>query len=157
QDIIAEALKALPIPKPMRWGDHDYAFVRPLHWLVVLHGDAVVDAEIFGIKSGRESRGHRFLHPASVNVANTDNYVAALRSANVLVESSERRQRVQSEVARVAKEAGGAPRLSDALCSEIANLTEWPVAIACQFDREFLRVPPEALITTMETNQKFVP
>ena len=65
QDIIAESLAALPVPKPMRWGDHDFAFVRPMHWLVVLHGADVVDATIFGIKSGRASCGHRFLHPES--------------------------------------------------------------------------------------------
>jgi glycyl-tRNA synthetase beta chain len=156
QEIIAEALKGLPIPKPMRWGDHDFAFVRPLHWLVILHGEQVVEAQIFGIRSGRASLGHRFMAPGSVDIAHAEGYVAALRAAKVFVDSTERRERVQAEVTRVGKEAGGAPRLSDALRDEIANLTEWPVAIACNFDREFLRVPQEALITTMETNQKFV-
>ena len=157
QEIIAEALKALPIPKPMRWGDHAFAFVRPMHWLVILHGDDVVDAEIFGIRSGRESRGHRFHHPQPVSLAHADAYVGALRDARVLADPAQRRERVQAEVARVANVAGGTPRLNDALRDEIANLTEWPVAIVCNFDREFLHVPAEALITTMETNQKFVP
>jgi glycyl-tRNA synthetase beta chain len=157
QDVIAEALKALPIPKPMRWGDHDFAFVRPMHWLVILHGDAVVDAQIFGIRSGRDSRGHRFLHPAAVSIADPQSYLEWLRKASVLADPADRRARVRSEVARVAGNIGGEPRLSDALCNEIANLTEWPVGIACNFDREFLRVPQEALIMTMETNQKFVP
>jgi glycyl-tRNA synthetase beta chain len=157
QDIIVEALKALPIPKPMRWGDHEYAFVRPVHWIVILHGEQAIDAEIFGIKAGRESRGHRFHHPQPVRLAHADAYVDALRHARVLAEPAQRRERVQAEVARVANDSGGTPRLSDALRDEIANLTEWPVAIACDFDREFLRVPAEALIMTMETNQKFVP
>jgi glycyl-tRNA synthetase beta chain len=157
QDIIVEALKGLPIPKPMRWGDHDFAFVRPVHWIVVLHGDQTIEAEIFGIKSGRESRGHRFMHPQAVTIANADAYVGALRAAKVLVDPAERRQRVADEVARVVKDTGGTPRLSDSLRDEIANLAEWPAAIACAFDREFLAVPQEALITTMETNQKFVP
>ncbi len=80
-----------------------------------------------------------------------------MRSAKVLADPFERRQQIRDEVARVAKETGGVPQLDDALLDEIANLTEWPVAIACTFEREFLAVPPEALVTTMETNQKFVP
>ena len=157
QEIIGEALKTLPIPKPMRWGDHDFAFVRPLHWLVILHGDDVVDAEIFGIRSGRESRGHRFHHPQPLMITSADVYVDALRDTKVLADPAERRTRVRAEVERAGQSIGGMPRLRDALLDEIANLTEWPVAIACDFDREFLRVPQEALITTMETNQKFVP
>jgi glycyl-tRNA synthetase beta chain len=131
--------------------------VRPVHWIVVLHGDQTIEAEIFGIKSGRESRGHRFMHPQAVTIANADAYVGVLRAAKVLVDPAERRQRVADEVARVVKDTGGTPRLSDSLRDEIANLAEWPAAIACAFDREFLAVPQEALITTMETNQKFVP
>jgi glycyl-tRNA synthetase beta chain len=154
-EILAEALKALPIPKPMRWGDHDYAFVRPAHWLVMLHGDQVVDGEIFGIRSGRSSRGHRFHHPQPVHIVDADSWLLALRMAKVLADPAERRARVREEVARVAP-AGTTPRLSDALLDEIANLTEWPVGIACTFERDFLAVPQEALVTTMETNQKFV-
>jgi len=68
--LLEKALKRLPIPKPMRWGNHDYAFVRPVHWIVILHGDQVIDAEIFGIRSRRQSRGHRFHHPQPVHIAN---------------------------------------------------------------------------------------
>ncbi|WP_347261975.1 glycine--tRNA ligase subunit beta [Rudaea sp.] len=156
-EVVAEALKALPIPKPMRWSDHDYAFVRPAHWLVMLHGGDIVDGEIFGLKSGRSSRGHRFHHPQPVHVADADSWLDALRAAKVLADLAARRARVRDEIAWAAKETGGVPRLSDALCDEIANLTEWPVAIACAFEREFLAVPQEALVMTMETNQKFVP
>jgi glycyl-tRNA synthetase beta chain len=157
QDIVAEALAKLPIPKPMRWGDHDFAFVRPVHWLVILHGDEVVNAEIFGVKSGRKSGGHRFHHPQPVVIAHADSYVDALRAAKVLVDPRGRRERVRTEVASAARGIGGKPRLRDELLDEIANLTEWPVGIACAFSREFLHVPQEALIQTMETNQKFVP
>lgn len=156
-EIVEEALKGLPIPKPMRWSDHDYSFVRPAHWLVLLYGADIVDGEVLGLKSGRQSRGHRFMHPQPVHVADADSWLDAMRAARVLAEPAERRQRIREEVARVAQETGGVPQLDDALLDEIANLTEWPVAIACRFDREFLAVPPEALVTTMETNQKFVP
>jgi glycyl-tRNA synthetase beta chain len=156
-EIVDEALKGLPIPKPMRWADHDYAFVRPVHWLVILHGSNIVDGEVLGLRSGRQSRGHRFMHPQPVHVADADSWLDAMRMAKVMADPAERRQRIRDEVARAAKQTGGVPRLDDALLDEIANLTEWPVAIACTFEREFLSVPPEALVTTMEANQKFVP
>jgi glycyl-tRNA synthetase beta chain len=156
-DIVDEALKGLPIPKPMRWADHDYTFVRPAHWLVILHGADIVDGEVLGLKSGRKSRGHRFMHPNPVHVSDADGWLDAMRAAKVLADPAERRQRIREEVSRVALQTTGMPRLDDALLDEIANLTEWPVAIACTFESEFLSVPPEALVTTMEANQKFVP
>lgn len=155
--IVSEALSALPIAKPMRWGGRDYSFVRPVHWLVMLHGDCVIEGEVLGIRSGRQSRGHRFLHPQPVHLADADAYLDALRAARVLADPAERRARIRDQVARVAKDGGGVPRLEDALLGEIANLTEWPVAIACNFDRDYLAVPHEALVMTMEANQKFVP
>ncbi|HTV83806.1 MAG TPA: glycine--tRNA ligase subunit beta [Dyella sp.] len=156
-EIVDEALKGLPIPKPMRWSDHDYTFVRPVHWLVMLHGADIIDGQVLGLKSGRKSRGHRFMHPQPVHVADADSWLDAMRMAKVMADPQERRQRIRDEVARVAKQTGGTPRLDEALLDEIANLTEWPVAIACAFDRQFLDVPPEALVTTMEANQKFIP
>ncbi|MEI7036886.1 glycine--tRNA ligase subunit beta [Fulvimonas yonginensis] len=156
-EIVEEALRSLPIPRSMRWGDHDYAFVRPAHWLVMLHGADIIDGEVLGLRSGRKSRGHRFMHPNPVHVTDADGWLDALRAAKVLADPAERRERIRAEVARVAAQTGGTPRLDDALLHEIANLTEWPAAIACTFEREFLAVPPEALVTTMETNQKFVP
>ena len=157
QEIIEEALKGLPIPRPMRWADHDYGFVRPAHWLVVLHGAAIVDLEVLGLHSGRKSCGHRFMHPTPVHVADADSWLDALRAAKVLADPVERRQRIRDEVLRATAQTGGIPCLSGTLLDEIANLTEWPAAIACTFERGFLAVPPEALVTTMETNQKFVP
>ncbi len=155
-EIVREAAAALPIPKPMRWGEHDFSFVRPVHWLVMLHGDAVIDGELFGIRSGRQSRGHRFMHPSPVHLADADSYAESLHTARVLVDPAARRARIRDEVARVAP-AGTAPRLDDDLLDELANLNEWPVAVACTFEPEFLAVPHEALVTTMRANQKFVP
>ncbi|WP_297902499.1 glycine--tRNA ligase subunit beta, partial [Metallibacterium sp.] len=156
-EILAEAVKTLPIVKPMRWGDHDYSFVRPLHWLVVLHGDQVIEAELFGIRSTRHSRGHRFHHDKPVWIADADAYAEALLAAKVIADPNARRDRIRDEVARVAAQLGGMPRMDDALLDQIANLTEWPVAIGCAFDEAFLAVPQEALISTMVANQKFVP
>ncbi|NMW24741.1 glycine--tRNA ligase subunit beta, partial [Rhodanobacter denitrificans] len=156
-EIIDEALKTLPIPRPMRWADHDYSFVRPAHWLVILHGADIVDGSVLGLRSGRKSRGHRFMHPQPVHLADADGWLDAMRACNVLADPRERRQRIHDQIGRAAGVTGGVPRLDDALLDELANLTEWPVAIACTFEREFLGVPPEALVTTMVANQKFVP
>jgi glycyl-tRNA synthetase beta chain len=156
-EIIEEALKGLPIPKPMRWANHDYSFVRPAHWLVILHGAELVEGRVLGLHSTRQSRGHRFMHPQPVPIADADSWLDTLRGAYVLADPQERRQRILDEVARVAAVSGGVPQLSDALLDEIANLTEWPVAIDGAFERQFLEVPPEALVTTMEANQKFIP
>ena len=158
QEIIAEALASLPIPKPMRWGDHDFAFVRPMHWLVVLHGGEVIDAEIFGIKSGRASRGHRFLSPNAFDVASADLYETLLSEKHfVIADPVSRRNKVSAVVEQAASrlQRSAVPRAE--LVAEISNLVEWPVAIACEFESEFLGIPQEALIQTMETNQKFVP
>ncbi|THD12248.1 glycine--tRNA ligase subunit beta [Metallibacterium scheffleri] len=156
-EILAEAVKALPIAKPMRWGAHAWSFVRPLHWLVVLHGDQVIEAELFGIRSTRHSRGHRFMADKPVWITDADAYVEALRGAKVIADPAQRRERIHGEVARVAAQLGGMPQMDDALLEQIANLTEWPVAIGCSFDASFLAVPQEALVATMVANQKFVP
>ena len=156
-EIIDEALKALPIPRPMRWADHDYSFVRPVHWLVILHGADIVDGQVLGLASGRKSRGHRFMHPQPVHVADADGWLDAMRAAKVLADPRERRQRIHQQIELAAQGTGGTPQLDDALLDELANLTEWPVAIAGTFERRFLEVPAEALVTTMVANQKFVP
>ncbi|MEO6926558.1 MAG: glycine--tRNA ligase subunit beta [Rhodanobacter sp.] len=156
-EVIDEALKALPIPRPMRWADHEYSFVRPVHWLVILHGAEIIDGEVLGLASGRKSRGHRFMHPQPVHIADADSWLDSMRASKVMADPLERRQRIRDEIAQVAIGLGGTPRLDDTLLDELANLTEWPAAIACTFERAFLDVPPEALVTTMVANQKFVP
>ena len=155
--IVRDALATLPVPKPMRWGDRDDAFVRPAHGYLMLLGDDVVEAEALGLRADRFSRGHRFHHPKPVWIARPSEYVDALRAARVLVDPAERRERIRAEVEAAAREAGGRARIDEALLDEVTNLTEWPVAISCAFEREFLRVPQEALVTTMESNQKFFP
>ncbi|MHB8569824.1 MAG: glycine--tRNA ligase subunit beta [Metallibacterium sp.] len=156
-EILAEAIKALPIAKPMRWGNHAWSFVRPLHWLVVLHGDQVIEAELFGIRGTRHSRGHRFMADKPVWITDADAYAEALRAAKVIADPGARREHIRGDVARVAAQLGGMPQMDDALLDQIANLTEWPVAIGCSFDEAFLAVPQEVLISTMVANQKFVP
>ena len=156
-DIVREALAGMPIPKPMRWGDHDYAFARPVHWLVLLLGDAVVEADVLGVRSDRMSRGHRFEHDKPVWIGQPGDYVDALRAAHVLVDADERRARIEQQVQSAATQAGGVARITADNLEQVNCLVEWPSAVLCSFEPEFLAVPQEALIATMEANQKFFP
>jgi glycyl-tRNA synthetase beta chain len=153
--VVTDALATLPLGKTMRWGDREASFVRPVHWLVMLLGDAVVEGSVLGLGSGRTSRGHRFHAPGPVTIAHADGYIEALRAARVLVDPDERRARVRTLVTVQASALGGTALAPDALIDEVANLVEWPAPIACTFDRDFLRVPQEALVETMQANQKF--
>ncbi|MCS3748068.1 glycyl-tRNA synthetase beta chain [Xanthomonas arboricola] len=156
-DILREAIAAMPIPKPMRWGAHEYAFARPVQWLVLLFGNEVIPAELLGVRGDRVSRGHRFMHEGEVSLAVPGDYIDALRSAHVLVDADARRTRIIEEVEAAARQAGGSARISDDNLEQVVNLVEWPSAVLCSFEREFLAVPQEALIETMEINQKFFP
>ncbi|CAD7387146.1 glycine--tRNA ligase subunit beta [Xanthomonas arboricola] len=156
-DILREAIAAMPIPKPMRWGAHEYAFARPVQWLVLLFGDAVIPAELLGVRGDRLSRGHRFMHQGEVSLAAPGDYIEALRAAHVLVDADARRARIVEEVEAAARQAGGSARISDDNLEQVVNLVEWPSAVLCSFERDFLAVPQEALIETMEINQKFFP
>lgn len=156
-DIVRDALAGMPIPKPMRWGDHDYAFARPVHWLVLLLGKDVVPAEVLGVTSDRMSRGHRFEHDKPVWINDPDDYVIALEGAKVLVDPDARRARIVAEAHKAAEQAGGSARITDDNLEQVVCLTEWPAAVLCSFEAAFLAVPQEALIETMEINQKFFP
>lgn len=156
-EVLREAVAGMPIPKPMRWGAHAHAFARPVHWLVLLLGNEVVGGELFGARADRFSRGHRFLHDRQVWIAAADDYVDALRAAKVLVDPAERRARIVEAVEASAKDAGGDARIDDDNLAQVVCLVEWPTAVACTFEPEFLAVPQEALVATMEANQKFFP
>ena len=157
QAVLDDALKAMPIPKPMRWGAHEHAFARPALWLVALCGADVVPLAAFGKAADRMSRGHRFMHDKAVWVSDADAYVEAMRGAKVLVDAGERRAAIVREVEAAAAQAGGTARITEDNLEQVNGLVEWPKAVLCGFEKAFLRVPQEALISTMEANQKFFP
>ncbi|MFZ5607162.1 MAG: glycine--tRNA ligase subunit beta [Pseudomonadota bacterium] len=157
QGVLDEALAGMPIPKPMRWGDHAYGFARPLHWLVVLLGGTVANVHALGIRAGRHTRGHRFHAPGNVSIAQPQDYAQAMRQAFVLVDPDARRAHIRAQVEQAARGVAGQARITADNLEQVTCLTEWPQAITCAFDREFLAVPQEALIETMEANQKFFP
>lgn len=154
-DIVSNSLDSLPIPKRMRWAARREEFVRPTQWLVMLFGDEVVDCEILTQKAGRESRGHRFHNPAPVHISSPANYVEDLRSAHVLADFAERKQFIANKVAELAKQNQGKAIVPEDLLNEVTALVEWPVPLVCRFEERFLQVPQEALISTMQDNQKY--
>ncbi|MEM9172747.1 MAG: glycine--tRNA ligase subunit beta, partial [Pseudomonadota bacterium] len=161
EQIIAELLGAvaesLPIPKRMRWGDSTASFVRPLHWLMVMLDDAVVDCELFGVKSGNKSRGHRFHANEWFELDAAVHYVQALENRQVIVEMDKRTAVVRDQVTTLAKSLDGAVEPDEALVEEITALCDWPVAIAGQFDARFLQLPSEVLSATLKVHQRYFP
>ena len=153
--IVEDSLNDLPIPKRMRWAASREEFVRPTQWLVMLLGDQVVDCTILSQKAGRESRGHRFHHPENVLITAPANYVEDLRKAYVLADFAERRELISKRTAELAMQQEGTAIVPPALLDEVTALVEWPVPLVCSFEERFLEVPQEALITTMQDNQKY--
>lgn len=155
-DIVAASLAALPIPKRMRWGAHRIEFVRPVHWLVMLFGDQVVDAEILGLKAGRHSHGHRFHCDRPLEIGTPGDYAAQLRSPGyVMADFTERQQVIRQQVEAQAAAAGGSAVIDQALLDEVTALVEWPQALTGSFEERFLQVPAEALISSMNEHQKY--
>ncbi len=153
--IVEDSLNDLPIPKRMRWGARKEEFVRPTQWLVMLLGDQVIDCTILAQKAGRDSRGHRFHHPESVRIGSPSSYLADLRAAYVLADANERREIISKRTEELATRQEGTAIVPPALLDEVTALVEWPVPLVCSFEERFLDVPQEALITTMQDNQKY--
>ncbi|MGE0080326.1 MAG: glycine--tRNA ligase subunit beta [Thiohalomonadaceae bacterium] len=155
-EVVRAALDRLPIPKRMRWGDLEAEFVRPVHWVVVLFGDEVIDCEILSVRSGRETRGHRFHHPAPLYLGEPEAYEALLLSeGRVIADFGKRREAVRAQVLEAAAQLGGTAVIDDALLDEVTALVEWPVAIVGNFEERFLEVPAEALVSSMKGHQKY--
>mgnify|MGYP001301104710 FL=1 len=153
-DIIANAVAGIPVSKRMRWGRSRDEFLRPVQWLVLLLGDAVLPLQLFGLKSGRESRGHRFHHNTPVAISSPAAYRDTLREARVLVDMDERRALIAEQVLALANK-NEAVALSEDLLDEVTGLVEWPAALRGSFDKKFLAVPAQALISAMKTHQKY--
>ncbi len=156
--LVETALSGLPIPKRMRWGDRDEEFVRPVHWAVLLLDNAIVPGTVLGLTAGRTTRGHRFHCAEPLEIASAGDYIELLRDrGRVLVDFAERRAAIHEQVTELATGLGGRAVLEDGLLDEVTALVEWPVALAGSFEAHFLDVPAEALISTMQGNQKYFP
>ncbi len=156
--IVNAALGALPIPRRMRWGSGDAEFVRPVHWVVMLLGDTVLPAPVLGLTPGRTTRGHRFHSTGLITITVPADYPALLlKEGMVLVDFSERRTEVRTRAEAAATAEGGVAVISAGLLDEVTALVEWPVAITGRFPAEFLRLPEEVLIATLQGHQRYFP
>ncbi len=156
--IVATALKKLPAPKLMRWGSLDVQFVRPVHGLMMLHGEQVIAGEVLGLQSRNLTRGHRFLSAGDVTVANADAYARTLaEEGKVIASFTARRELIRHKLSEAAARLNATIAAPDALFDEVTGLVEWPVVLEAGFEAEFLNVPQECLILTMQQNQKYFP
>ena len=152
---LPDIIKTMPMPKRMRWSDQPHEFLRPVVWLTALHGDAVLPVTVLGLDAGDTTRGHRFHAPEAITLRSATDYINALKKAYVLADISQRRARIVEQVQAVAKEFGGTPVIDDSLVDEVTSLVEWPVALGGRFEEVYLEIPKEALIQTMQENQRY--
>jgi glycyl-tRNA synthetase beta chain len=156
--MLEQSLQRLPIPKRMRWGNRKVQFVRPSQWLVALLGEQVLDITLLDQQAGRESHGHRFHASAAISLKMPAEYEARLEKEGfVIADFDRRREMIREQAVAAGKKEGGVTSIDVDLLDEVTALVEWPVAMVGHFEEEFLRVPQEALITTMESNQKYFP
>ena len=155
--LVESALERLPIPRRMRWGDGEAEFVRPVHWVVLLHGEDVIEATVMGVAADRMTRGHRSHAPDEIPIESPSKYLSTLKKAHVLADFSARRKKIVQGVDKAAKEAGGKPLDSDALYDEVTALTEWPVPLTGSFDEKYLSLPKEVVIATLTSHQRYFP
>lgn len=154
--IVEEALSTLPIPKRMRWGSSRTEFIRPVHWLVLLFGNEIIPAKILGVESGNTTRGHRFHCDTELEITDPSNYETFLaEQAHVIADFEKRQEMIRSQVESLGKNLKGRAIIEDDLLNEVTALVEWPVALAGSFDKEFLSIPKEALISSMAEHQKY--
>ena len=153
--IIQTSLEKMPIAKRMRWGSSRIEFVRPVQWLIMLFGNDVVNGEVLGLSAGNTSRGHRFHANKEITIASAAEYQQAMRDAFVIVDYNERKESIRAQVKAKGEEVGGIANIDEDLLDEVTGLNEWPTALAGNFDEDFLRVPSEALISSMKEHQKY--
>lgn len=156
-DLINAALKKLPIPKPMRWGNNTAQFIRPVHTATVLYGDRLIDGEILGIKIANKVDGHRFHGNGQFALTNADQYLSAMREAYVEADFEARKATIRQQLQDAAASEGAQVDMDEELLDEVTALVEWPNVMVASFDDEFLSVPKEALIYTMKDDQKYFP
>lgn len=154
--LIDKSLAALPIPRRMRWGEGSAEFVRPVHWVVLLHGKQVIAGVVMGIETGRQSQGHRFLTSGPITITQPADYLDSLeKKGHVIADFERRRELVRAGVEAAAHKAGGTVIDGEALYDEVASLVEWPVPLLGRFDEDFLLLPREVVISTLTSHQRY--
>jgi len=150
-------IASFEFPKPMRWGNGDFPFGRPIRWIVCLLGGDVVEFEVAGVKSGRSTRGHRVLGPGPFDIPSPDEYEALLERAGVVVDQDRRREWIAAQAEAVAAKEGGEAVIDPDLLEQVNYLVEFPTAFVGRFSKDFLELPKEVLVTTMQHHQRYFP
>ncbi|MCG3726717.1 glycine--tRNA ligase subunit beta [Vibrio cincinnatiensis] len=157
-ELAAKALANLPIAKPMRWGDKETQFIRPVKTLTILLGDELIEGKILGVPSTRTIRGHRFMGEAELTIEDAAQYPALLEErGKVIADYDTRKAIIIAEAQKAAQKVGGTADLENDLVEEVTSLVEWPVVLTAKFEEKFLKVPSEALVYTMKGDQKYFP
>ena len=153
--IIEKSIKNIPITRAMKWGESDYSFVRPVHWLVVMLDKDIVKANIMGLESGRESKGLRF-SGSNLEFEHAKDYESMMnKEAKILVDFGKRKELIRSQILAVAKTNNAEVVIDESLLDEVCALVEYPKAFSGGFDKKFLDVPQEAIISAMKSHQKY--
>ena len=156
--MLDHALGRLPIARRMRWGDHEVEFARPVRWALILFGETTLEHDVMGIRSGACSYGHRFHHPDKIIIEQPDKYAATLKqTGRVVADFNQRRALIEAEAERLARRRQGRAMIDAALLDEVTALVEWPVAFTGEFKPDFLKLPPEVLIASLQDHQKYFP
>lgn len=153
-EIVAKIINKLPISKPMRWGNNSVTFIRPVHWVLMLFDDALINTEILGVKTTHDTIGHRFHHPEPIRIPKPSEYDVSLYSQGFVITDFEARKNLIRKSLLSAVDATQKVVIDESLLDEVTALVEWPVILKGSFDQSFLSVPKEALITAMQTHQK---
>ena len=154
-EVIEKSIKNIPITRAMRWGNSDYSFVRPVHWLVLLLDKNVVPAKIMGLESGRATRGLRF-QESSIELSHAKDYEQIMSdNAEILVDFSKRKELIRDQVLSVAQKNDAEVVIDESLLDEVCALVEYPRAFSGGFDKKFLDIPQEAIISAMKLHQKY--
>ncbi len=157
-DLFVHALKSLPIPRLMHWGDKHEEFVRPVHTVCALFGEELIDCTILGVKSSNTINGHRFLGQRQLTLKSAETYVEQLRNEGcVVADYEERKASIIKQVSAIAQRNNGVADLDDALVEEVTSIVEAPFIFQASFEERFLKVPSEALVYTMKGDQKYFP
>ena len=155
KEILPEVILSLPFPKTMRWGDQSVNFARPIHGVTAILGNKIIAFSLGNIRSGRYTTGHRFMHPGKIKIASPEEYIERLNAACVIADPFLRREKIESEICNAAQKCGGSILQDDDLLDVVTNLVEFPAVSAGKFDKKFLELPGEILITSMREHQKY--
>ena len=156
-ELLPELIRAIPLPNSMRWGDLDFRFIRPIRWIVALYGTEVVPFTIAYVTSGNTSRGHRTLAPQDFVIASPADYEAACEKAYIIVDQERRRAMITEQINEVAKSCGGTAEITPDLLEEVLYLVEYPTALSGTFEKKYLALPAETVITPMRDHQRYFP